>query len=525
MSESNTYENAMAEYENTLASFRAKFDEIKNFNKEQTKGATAFQFIADPLGAHLLTTYGGDAVQNIKNYLGEKTQGIRDTITNKAEDIKTRLGQAVEDKVDEIKQNILDRVNQTKSEIQTRAQGLQDEVQNRLAGAQDEVQNTIADLKSGFDAQGDAADQLSGIPSKFLGGRTGDIELPDMVGGQNLPEAGIDITGIKQALSDATIGRAKGLVDEATNRVANLAGEVQGRAMGLAQDAAQGVSNLGNEATTALSAARTEATGFFQDLGGQVMNLGRTVFNDVKGQLTSRVGAISDEVSSRAAGAGDLLTSLPNQVAAEAGARLSNLPSIPNEMVQRINARMDLPVQYGPMTEEEDFVAGLDAIARLPDSAAALAGQGQTPLQAARQMGETILPDVRQAVSEIPEINLSTAATNAATTATDAATTATDVATTAVSTGAKAIAGLAKGGEIAAETVARTAGSEATEAIVTGVGSALAETTAETGVGAIIGGLLAVGGLLAGLFGHHNAKPPPPPNTSAPQFQAGLAPQ
>jgi len=31
--------------------------------------------------------------------------------------------------------------------------------------------------------------------------------------------------------------------------------------------------------------------------------------------------------------------------------------------------------------------------------------------------------------------------------------------------------------------------------------------------------------LLAGLFGHHNAKPPPPPNTSAPQFQAGLAPE
>lgn len=475
MTETSNFESAYADYQNTIASYREKFDEIKNFNREQTKGAAAFSLVADPLGAHLLTTYGGDAVANLKNYLGEKTQGIRDLVENKIDSIKQRVGQAVQDRFDQTKQAVMDRASGVKQEVTDRVQGLQDEVQGRVA----DIQSPMGD------------------------------SLPGMEGATELQ----DVT----AFGTNVAGQAEGLAGEVTARAGALVQEVGSRAQGLLQEGAQAVSNLGNEATSALGAARTEAVGFFSDLRNEVMNVGRSIFNDVKGQIATRATAVSDEVASRAAGAGDLVSSLPNNVVPEIAARASNLPSMPSDLVQSINARLQIPIpEMAPEIDVSQFA----------------------PLQAARQIGETILPDVRQAVSNIPEINMpfgpqteaeefssgldqiaKLPATNAVPGLPE-----TNLLPTDAASATKAAQGLAEGGEAVAETAAKAVG-EGVGVGLTEAGEITEGVLGDTGVGAIVGGLLAVGGILASVFGHHNEKPPPPPNISAPQFQAGLSPQ
>lgn len=80
-------------------------------------------------------------------------------------------------------------------------------------------------------------------------------------------------------------------------------------------------------------------------------------------------------------------------------------------------------------------------------------------------------------------------------------------------------------GRIAPDLVegADTAADSAAGAI--GAGEAVAESTgAETdGIGAIVGGVIALGGVLASIFSpHHESAPPPPPNLSRPAIQLGL---
>ena len=81
------------------------------------------------------------------------------------------------------------------------------------------------------------------------------------------------------------------------------------------------------------------------------------------------------------------------------------------------------------------------------------------------------------------------------------------------------------GGKIAPDLLeAGEEGAEAGEGAVA-AGEALAETTgAETdGIGAIVGGLVVLGGVLASIFApHHHEAPPPPPNLSVPALQVGL---
>lgn len=77
------------------------------------------------------------------------------------------------------------------------------------------------------------------------------------------------------------------------------------------------------------------------------------------------------------------------------------------------------------------------------------------------------------------------------------------------------------GGDVAAD-VGLTAG----DAVEEGVEVAATTGAESGGVGDIVGGLIAVGGLLGSLFGGHHSKPPPPPvelpALSIPVFQAGL---
>lgn len=79
MADTNDYLDALNSYQDQISSFKAKVDQVRNFDKQESKFGDAFSFVADPLGAHLLATYGGDAIGNLRNSLSEVTQGIRQT--------------------------------------------------------------------------------------------------------------------------------------------------------------------------------------------------------------------------------------------------------------------------------------------------------------------------------------------------------------------------------------------------------------------------------------------------------------
>ncbi len=119
----------------------------------------------------------------------------------------------------------------------------------------------------------------------------------------------------------------------------------------------------------------------------------------------------------------------------------------------------------------------------------------------ARNFADPELTNIRQQVEAIPEIDPSKFETSAA----------------------------ADTGELTGEAAGEAAdvGADVGAATAETVGETIAATTGvETaGLGFVVGGAIALGGLLTSIFSHHTSHPtapPPPPDVSIPQFAAGL---
>lgn len=82
MADVNNYLDALNSYQGQISEFKNQLNSVKDFDKQESRTGQAISLIADPLGAHLLTSYGGDAITGLKNILAESTQGIRQTLTN-----------------------------------------------------------------------------------------------------------------------------------------------------------------------------------------------------------------------------------------------------------------------------------------------------------------------------------------------------------------------------------------------------------------------------------------------------------
>lgn len=142
--------------------------------------------------------------------------------------------------------------------------------------------------------------------------------------------------------------------------------------------------------------------------------------NDVTGQVASRISQLRQqlptlgEADGQNLSASGLLEQAKTAIAGKADEVLSGvrqtvenrINDFTDNISDRVADKINQLQQYGPQTEAEDFASGLDEIARLPSSA--------DILQTARTVGETILPDVRESISNLPEIsmNLPTATEN-----------------------------------------------------------------------------------------------------------------
>ncbi len=82
MAAANDYLDALNSYQDQITAFRSKLDQVRSFDRETAESGQVVSLVADPLGAHLLATYGADAIGNLRGSLANVTQGIRQTLTS-----------------------------------------------------------------------------------------------------------------------------------------------------------------------------------------------------------------------------------------------------------------------------------------------------------------------------------------------------------------------------------------------------------------------------------------------------------
>jgi phage-related tail protein len=167
-----------------------------------------------------------------------------------------------------------------------------------------------------------------------------------------------------------------------------------------------------------------------------------------------------------------------------------------------------------------------EQVGRISDSLKQATTGGESSADAAAEdagVGESEIAETafgKQAVTQISQsVAGETQAVEAATGASES------VAQTAAETGD--IIGIQAGKAVTAATEAGEAISGGIEGGVVGGAEATAEALGpETGgIGFVVGGLIAIGTAIAGIFGHHNTAPPVVaiPNLSTPSFTSGLA--
>lgn len=92
------YISAMSGYQNALDTFQENVDRIREFDKDESRKGAAISMIADPLGAHLLTSYGGPAISGIKDLAAEGTQQLRQIASDELGNIRDGISKFISNK-------------------------------------------------------------------------------------------------------------------------------------------------------------------------------------------------------------------------------------------------------------------------------------------------------------------------------------------------------------------------------------------------------------------------------------------
>jgi len=303
-----------------------------------------------------------------------------------------------------------------------------------------------------------------------------------------------DLGGDFDALAGDTMGAVKSISSEfvRTGRptggfLQNLFGDVTSKTRGLisdVQEAGRGlVDNVQSAGRAALSeaqdfgrAALTEAQSIGQGLSQDAQNIGRQTLSDV---AASARAAASNVASGARLAANDLASS----AGAAARGSLADLQAQASQASARAG----------------NFLASQSSHPVLPQGSSNIA----RATEVGAQEGENIA-----SISKLAGVD-------------------SDVAASALESGASAIqGGVLEGGlgEAAIGSVGAAAGEAAgAGAAAEAAGEGIEAATGDTGIGAILGGLAILGGVLYDLFGTHDEKPPviPLPNYSIPVFAPG----
>lgn len=512
MSATSRFQNAFNEYAGELDNYKQQAYELKELAQTSPEELPAqiAQSLGEPLAAHLLTIYGPKAAGAAKKWIGDKLNSAANEARGQLQDAQNRV------------QNVVDeargRVQGAAEDLQARAQGAINDLQGRAQGALNQVQEAANNVQQQSQRVADVARQNAEqvqAPRSTDGAVTEDqpFEQTTRIATTENPPA--PDTAIPNGAADAAEGQTDG--------PGGFIGQLRG---------------LFSPRNTTPREAQAEP-----DQAPELNNPFRSG-TDYDSWTPAQQEDYQDIINGRVTGAQNLTDEQFAQATADR-----------NMLVQRGIARA-LPGEEGPTAQAASTVQDGDAIYSQGASQAFMrarqapieAGEAepeidpevaamQTSLQqqgtaaTAQSFGEAPTRSLADEFQQIPEINLTGDAAAGGTSTTSVAAGSTGTAAEGVTAGANAAveAGEAvgtgvAGGVDAAATAAGAAGGAAAGAAGGAVtaGEAIAEGGGFDPAGLVVGGLVALGGILADIFSHHHASIPAVPNVPVAAFTSGL---
>ncbi len=529
MSATNRFLNSFNEYTDELDNYRQQAYEIKELAQTSPEKIPQqlFQTFGEPLAAHLLSQYGPEGASAAKNWITDKINSTISDVKSQIENAKNNIQDVGPEwwrgEIQGRLQDLQSRARGAAEDLQSRVQGAAEDLQSRVQGAvvdaQGRAQSALNQVQEGVnnaqqqaqritDVAQNSLDQARAAQSDGVFSEDQPFRLPSAITTENPP---VPDMAIPNGAADA----AEGIVEQAGGFLGRIRGLLSGSNVTsrLAQvEPEQMLSNPFRTGSDYESWSPLQQTDYQDIINGRVssgLNLSDSQFSQ----------AIADRASLVQRG---IARALPGEEAP--GAQPASTLQDGDAIYSRGASQAFMRAQPESLFEAEPSID--------PEVSAAQATlQQQGTAAAARLFGDAPTRSLAGEFQDIPGINLSGvqgSLSDAAAGVQGGLSDAVAGVRGALSSGVDAAveAGESIGQGVAGTVDALTSTVSGAVSGITGSLTSAGEAIAEGGgfdpAGLIVGGVLAIGGLLADIFGHHHSTPPPPPDVPTAAYTAGL---